>query len=176
MIVVDTNVIASAVIRRPDSAAARKALALDTDWRVPPLWRSGFLSVLRFEVVECGLTLAQAEAAFAYALTQFEHREAFPGPGTVLRLVSKRVKSYDAEFLALAETLGSRVVTNDVDFARASRRRAVLFADYLDESLPGTLLGTRSSPAKRGRRVRARHRLAAARRAAGRSSVACATR
>lgn len=48
MRVLDTNVLASAFLLRPDSEQCRRVLAAERDWVVPPLWRSEFLSVLQY--------------------------------------------------------------------------------------------------------------------------------
>lgn len=134
MIVVDTNVIASCFIRVAESPRAREALERDTDWRVPPLWRSEFLSAARHAMARDRVTPAKAGAAFEAALALFAHRETVPGHRRVLRLVhaDPRLSSYDAEFLALAHQLGTRVLTQDVDFAKAGRAGVVLLGDYLD--------------------------------------------
>ena len=56
MIVVDTNVIAYALIEGDKTALAQQVTQKDPDWRVPPLWRHEFLNVLataaRAEVID----------------------------------------------------------------------------------------------------------------------------
>lgn len=64
MIVVDANVLAYALMDGPATAQARRAREIDPDWRVPPLCRHEFLSVLATYVRRRGTTLARADAEF----------------------------------------------------------------------------------------------------------------
>ena len=127
MIVVDTNVIASAFLERPDSTDCREALGKDREWVVPPLWRSEFLSVLRYgmHLSDTALPLAIALPAMNAAELLFGPCERPPDAGLVLSLCSRRLKSYDAEFLALAEELDVQVLSNDVEFLAAAGARGI---------------------------------------------------
>lgn len=133
MIVVDTNVIASLFIQRSDSTVCREALEKARTWVVPPLWCSELLSALRYEtrLVEQAMPLAQAEAVMRSAELLFEPRERKPPAERVLALSSRRLKSYDAEFLALAEDLDVPVLSNDRDFLSISAGRGMTPEAYL---------------------------------------------
>lgn len=133
MIIVDTNVISSVFLRSTERKRALAALEFDTDWRLPPLWRSEFLSTCRHGIRTAGMKVSRCVEAFDSAMLLFAHREWMPAPGRVLDLVAttSALTSYDAEFLALAEEFETRVVTQDKDFAKLGGKRVVLLEDYL---------------------------------------------
>ena len=124
MIVVDTNVIASAFLRIEDRQLAIAALERDRDWRVPPLWRSEFLSACRYGIRNAGLKVARCAEAFDEALARFSLAEVQPDPNRVLAAVAlvPSLSSSDAEFLALAQQLDCQVITQDEDFRRFASR------------------------------------------------------
>lgn len=120
MIVVDTNVIAYLYLPGEFSNAAEALLRQDTEWAAPRLWRSelrnilaGYLrrQLLSFEQV-CQV---QTEAEALLADTEFEVTS-----DAVLRLVTASdCSAYDCEFVALAEQLGTRLVTMDKKLLKA---------------------------------------------------------
>jgi predicted nucleic acid-binding protein len=124
VIVVDTNVITAAFLRSEDRRRARVVLEEDREWRVPPLWRSEFLSACRHGIRVAGMKPARCAEAFNTALALFGPGEVQPDPYRVLAAVGRipALSSYDAEFLALAQQLDCRVVTQDLDFIRYAAR------------------------------------------------------
>ena len=68
MIVVDTNVITSAFLRSEERKRAIAALERDLDWRVPPLWRSEFLSACRHGIRVAGMDVRGCVGAFESAV------------------------------------------------------------------------------------------------------------
>lgn len=81
-------------------------------------WRSELLSVLRFELHLSPNAISESDAfsVFRSAEWFFGSREHRPDPARVLALCSRALKSYDAEFLALAEQLDTYVLSNDLEF------------------------------------------------------------
>jgi predicted nucleic acid-binding protein len=124
VIVVDTNVITSIFFRTEERKVALSVLEQDRDWRVPPLWRSEFLSACRHGIRAAGMSRAGCAQAFDQAVALFGLAEVQPDPNRVLAAVAlvPALSSYDAEFLAVAQQLGCRVVTQDVDFIRYAAR------------------------------------------------------
>ena len=120
MIVVDTNVVAYLWLPGDFTAAAERLLAEDGDWAVPLLWRSEFRSVLMGAVRRRTLSLSRANAIALAAETQLRDREFSVETAHVLALANRSGCSpYDCEFVALAEDLDARLVTNDAAVVRA---------------------------------------------------------
>jgi len=118
VIVLDTNTLAYYFINGPLTLQTRRALAADRAWRVPPRWRTEFRAVL-VRRARLGLAdLVEAERVYRRALTILEPSEEEPDFRLVMKLaVQFGIESYDAEFLALAWTHGTKVVTADTAFA-----------------------------------------------------------
>lgn len=126
MIVVDTNVIAYLWLPGDFTAAAERLLAEDADWAVPLLWRSEFRNVLVGAVQRRMLPQSRALAIAAAAEAQLEGREYSVDSVRVLSLAHRSgCSAYDCEFVALAEELGARLVSNDGTVLRAFRTIAV---------------------------------------------------
>ena len=120
MIVVDTNVTAYLWLPGELTEAAERLLAEDADWAVPLLWRSEFRSVLAGAVRRKLCKLERAGAIAQGAEEQLSGREFAVQSTEVLRLANESgCSTYDCEFVALAQTLGVRLVTNDRDVVKA---------------------------------------------------------
>jgi|WetSurMetagenome_2_1015567.scaffolds.fasta_scaffold202591_2 predicted nucleic acid-binding protein len=119
MIVVDTNVIAYAVIPGAKTATALATIAQDPEWVAPPLWRSEFRNVLATSVRTKRLTLSQALAAWEHAVGLIAESDLAPDCGAILRLsAATGASAYDCEYVVLAQTLGVPLVTADNRLAR----------------------------------------------------------
>lgn len=113
MIVVDSHVLVYASIEGGFTDLARRVQEVDNVWVAPPLWRSEFRNVLAGNIRRGQLTLTAATDAFTRAELALEDE---PGPDSadVLALVeSSRCTAYDLEYVAVAQSLGIRLVTND---------------------------------------------------------------
>lgn len=114
MIVVDTNILAYRWLPGPYAEKIDRLLARDAEWASPNLWRSEFRNLLAGYVRSNRLTLPEAEAALQKArrcLLAGEHNVA---DHAVLALVVRsRCTAYDCEYAALAEALGTLLVTED---------------------------------------------------------------
>lgn len=114
MIVPDTNIIAYALIRGPQTALARQALARDPDWRVPALWAYEFLNALAGYVRQGGATRAQALTLWRRAAALMEGRVAAVNMELALELaIEHQISAYDAQFIALALQTGALCITED---------------------------------------------------------------
>lgn len=114
MIVVDTNVIAYALILGPQTELARRVRALDPVWRVPSLWRHEFLNILATYTRRGGTTPRRAAQLWDEAAGVFTGCEEAVDMRLALRLaVENRVSAYDAQFVALAMGLGVVCVSAD---------------------------------------------------------------
>jgi len=120
VIVVDTNVLAYLLLPYAHSPRADVLFKRDPDWAVPILWRSEFRNLLAGYLRRKTLTFdeilkvqAEAEALVAGNEHEVDSRR-------VLELVrDSDCSAYDCEFVALAATLGTKVVTMDAKVLKA---------------------------------------------------------
>lgn len=112
--VVDTNVVAALMLPTAANADVAELLRQDSDWRLPPLWRSEFRQVL-LKVVRADLaTPEQALALWQKALERFELNELSVDGHQVLALaIATGCSTYDAEFVVLARQLNCTLLTFD---------------------------------------------------------------
>ncbi len=114
MIVVDTNLIGYLYLESKHSQQAEQVLRQDADWAAPLLWRSEFRNVLAGYLRKQWLSLEESRRLMDEALRMMEDREYEVDSDRVLRLVADSTCSaYDCEFVALAQELGTFLVTLD---------------------------------------------------------------
>jgi predicted nucleic acid-binding protein len=129
VIVVDTNVLAYLYLPSEHTPAAEALLQRDDDWAAPVLWRSEFRNILAGYMRRSALTydqacLIQREAEALMTGAEFEVEST-----AVLDLVSRSdCSAYDCEFIALADKLGTSLVTLDRKLLKAFPKRAVSLA------------------------------------------------
>jgi predicted nucleic acid-binding protein len=130
VIVVDTNLIAYAVLPGERTKAALALAARDPDWVAPALWRHELRNVLATLMRVQRLPLGRALAAFAAAEALVTNATVEPSTEECLQLAAKgRVSAYDAEFVLVAEAVGLPLVTADRRLARAFPGRVVPLED-----------------------------------------------
>jgi len=128
MIVVDSNVLAYLYLPGDYTVDAERWLEHDPEWAAPVLWRSEFRNILAGYIRRKVLTFEQAcrvqrEAENLLAGSEFE-----VDSQVVLELVrDSDCSAYDCEFIALARTLGTTLVTADKKLLRAFPSLAVPF-------------------------------------------------
>lgn len=128
MIVVDSNVLAYLYLPGDYTVDAERWLEHDPEWAAPVLWRSEFRNILAGYIRRKVLTFEQAcrvqrEAENLLAGSEFE-----VDSEVVLELVrDSDCSAYDCEFIALARTLGTTLVTADKKLLRAFPSLAVPF-------------------------------------------------
>jgi predicted nucleic acid-binding protein len=132
VIVVDTNVIAYFWLESERTAAAERLLVADSDWAVPPLWRSEFRNVLAQSVRQRRRTLAAAIELAEAADEQLNGREVAVSSAEVLALSDESgCSAYDCEFVALARRLAVPLVTNDQQVLKAFPSIAISLDAYV---------------------------------------------
>ena len=133
MIVADTNLVAYLMIEGDRTASARRVWERDSDWILPPLWRSEFLNVLATAVRVGVLDEEQSFHAWLDAVTIFGRREREPGGEAVLRTaIRNRISAYDAQFVVIAKELGVQLVTGDRKLQKACEKIAVTIEQFGD--------------------------------------------
>lgn len=126
MIVVDTNVLANALVPGEASSTVRRVFIRDPEWAAPPLARSELRNVLLGCVRRGELALEDAVAAMDGLVLALGDREFEVVSGPVLSLaVVSGCTAYDCEFVALAKRLGVRLVTFDRQVLKAFPRIAI---------------------------------------------------
>jgi predicted nucleic acid-binding protein len=132
MIVVDTNLLAYAVLPGRRTADALAVAERDPDWVAPGLWRRELCNVLATLMRDRKLSFAQALAAFSAAEQLVSDATIEPSTEEVLRLAARgRVSAWDAEFIFVADALGLPLVTADRRLARAFPGRVVPLEDLI---------------------------------------------
>ncbi len=131
MIVADTNLLAYFLLQGAFTDLAERAYARDADWHAPLLWRSEFRNVLILHVRHGDLALEEAREILTDAVRLMLGREHTVDPLPVLDCAAvPGCTAYDAEFVALAERLGCRLVTSDRRLLAAAPHVAVSLEDF----------------------------------------------
>ena len=126
MIVADSNLIASCVLKSEATTAALALLERDPDWRVPRLWRYEMLNILATMIKAKRLSRSDAETTFRQLLDTLRAKEKVPDPSSVLSLVEEfGISGYDAHFVALARDLNVKLYTQDKELLEKFPETAV---------------------------------------------------
>ena len=121
MQVVDTNIVAYLLLQGDRTAAARALFAQDQDWHSDSFVLVEFSNVLATTVRARSLTPAQAREALSQAEQLLEARlHPAADDASLLTAGEFGISVYDARFLVIAWTLGTRVVTEDARLRRAA--------------------------------------------------------
>jgi len=127
MIVPDANILIGwALADHPLTERCCRLWEADGVWVVPRLWRYEIWSVLAKMVWAKFLRPDEAEPLFQSLLERLCDNEQDPPSSAVFALTaSHRVSAYDATYIALAERLGVRCVTEDRELLTKFPKRAV---------------------------------------------------
>jgi predicted nucleic acid-binding protein len=121
MLIVDTNVVAHLLIHGDHTAAAQKLHGRDPDWRSEAFLLVEFTNVLASSIAMKRMTLTLAQNFLAKVIDLFDGKLARVDHPLVLAIAARhRVSAYDARFLALADQLGTRLVTEDAKLRAAA--------------------------------------------------------
>jgi predicted nucleic acid-binding protein len=132
VIVVDTSLVAYAVLPGERTADALTLAERDPEWVAPGLWRRELRTVLATLMRVRRLPLGRALAAFDAAEQLVTDATIEPSTEECLRLAARgRVSASDAEFVLVAEALGLPLVTADKRLARAFPGRVVALEDLI---------------------------------------------
>ncbi len=126
MIVVDTNVLAYLYLPGEFTPATEALLEQDPNWTAPILWRSEFRNILAGYMRRKSLTFDQAHMLQSEAESLLAGSEYEVDSLKVLELVrDSNCSAYDCEFIALAQTLQTKLVTMDAKLLKAFPKVAV---------------------------------------------------
>ena len=135
MIVVDTNIIAYALIKGEHTDLARKVREIDPQWRVPFLWRYEFLNILTIYVHRSGLSEKQALDIWERAVETFSVCEHSVHMSMSLKISCEyKITAYDAQFILLAQSLNTFLVTQDKILLKIIPKSAIAMGNFIAQS------------------------------------------
>lgn len=132
MIVVDANILIYSLIKCEQSALVRKLRGKDADWRTAALCLHETLNVLatcqRREV----LTLAQCRALLGHAERFVAVAQCEVAMDTALAVAAEyAITGYDAQYVALAQSLNAPMITEDRKLRKAVPGIAFSMQEFL---------------------------------------------
>ena len=114
MLIIDTNVVAYLLIEGDYTADARLLYRRDGDWRSEAFIMVEFANVLTASIAARRMDLVLAQRFLADATSLLQGKlTSIPHDSVLSLAVQYRVTAHDARFLALAQQLGHRLVTED---------------------------------------------------------------
>ncbi|MBU2514943.1 type II toxin-antitoxin system VapC family toxin [bacterium] len=133
MIVVDTNIISYLYLPTKYSGLAELLLKKEPQWAAPVLWKSEFRNVLsgyfRKDLLDFDSIIAilqEAEDLMAYQEYQLPSLQ-------IMKLVSQSdCSAYDCEFVALADQLKTKLITQDKKILHNFPKIAFSLESHLD--------------------------------------------
>jgi len=126
VIVVDTNVVVHLFVPSDRTADSERVYRRDPEWAAPSFWRSELANTLVTLVRADRLRLQTATQVMRHAEDRMTPREYGVAFRRVIELaVESGCSGYDCEFVALAEALGTPLVTTDRRVLKAFPRIAV---------------------------------------------------
>jgi predicted nucleic acid-binding protein len=132
VLIVDTNVLAYLLIEGDHTTAARLLHRRDDDWRSEAFIMIEFTNVLIASIAARRMNLVLAQRFLAGATSLLHGKLALIPHESVLSLaVQYRVTAYDARFLALAQQLDCRLVTEDAKLRAAAPKLTQSLAEAL---------------------------------------------
>jgi predicted nucleic acid-binding protein len=132
MLLVDTDIVAYLLIDGDYTDGAQQLRIRDSDWRSEAFLLVEFTNVLASSIARKRMTLSSAEDFLVKATALFDGKLARIPHASVLAIAARyRVSASDARFLALADQLGSRLVTEDAGLRAAAPRLTQSIAEAL---------------------------------------------
>ncbi len=133
MIVVDANILVYRMVVCQKTDEALRILEIDSDWKFPALWEYEFGNILAQMVNRNTMAPKDAAHILEMALDIFASGITKVDAFTALRLsVDHRLTFYDAQYLALAKSLGVPLVTEDKGLRKAGSGIAVNMEEFLN--------------------------------------------
>ena len=120
MVVVDTNVLAYLLIESDRTKEAQALFAQDSDWRREAFLLVEFSNVLTTYRRIGALSGQQTESLLAEAARRVRELLSVPNLQALPCAERFAVSAYDARFLAVADTLGVKLVTEDAKLCAAA--------------------------------------------------------
>jgi len=136
MIVVDTNIICYLYLPTKYSESAELLLKQEPQWAVPVLWKSEFRNVLIGYLRKKILDLKTVISLLQEAEDLLSNQEYQVSSLSVMNLASQsECSTYDCEFVALAENLKTKLITQDKQILRNFPLTAFSLESYLSSEV-----------------------------------------
>ncbi len=136
MVVVDTNVLAYLLIEGDRSREAQALLARDADWRSEAFLLVELCNLLATYVRSGALGRNQAETLLGEAQTRMRGLVNVPHARALGVAADLSVSAYDARFIAAAQILDAKLVTEDAKLRAAAPTLTLSLTDALAEARP----------------------------------------
>lgn len=132
MIVVDTNTIAYLYLPSDFTSSIEAVLQKDSDWAAPVLWRSELRNILAFYMKKRLLDISEATAVQSRAELLLRGNEYEVDSLNVLEIAYRSgCTAYDCEFVYLAQSLNTKLITADKKLFREFPGLAMQAADFV---------------------------------------------
>ena len=136
MIIADTNIISYLLLPTLYTDSVEKLYKIDPDWSAPILWKSEFRNVMALYLRKKIITLEKAMQLQDTAESIIIQNEYDISSSQVLALIDKSdCSAYDCEFIALANHLDTKLLTQDKKVLRAFPSTAISISDFLSATL-----------------------------------------
>ena len=136
MIIADTNIISYLLLPTIYTDSVEKLYEIDPDWSAPILWKSEFRNVMALYLRKKIITLDKAIQLQDAAESIIIQNEYDISSSQVLALIDKSdCSAYDCEFIALANHLDTKLVTQDKKILREFPSTAISVSDFLNATL-----------------------------------------
>lgn len=134
MIVVDTNVLAYLYFPSAYNNEVEELQRYEQEWIAPALWKSEFLNVSSLYFRKKLISLTDTFEAFEKADELVVTLEVHSVFKSIMTLIEKSsCSSYDCEFIALAQNLGTKLITYDKKILFEFPSIALKPEDYLTQ-------------------------------------------
>ena len=131
MIIVDTNVLAYLLIEGDQTASAQALFTKDPDWRSDRFVRIEFSNLVATYHRSKRLTPRAAASLLSEAERLVPTLVDLPHHRALTIAIQHGVSAHDARFLGAADSLGSKLVTEDVSLRRAAPALTQSLADAI---------------------------------------------
>jgi predicted nucleic acid-binding protein len=132
MIVVDTNLLIKLVLKQSDSSQAYAVYLRDSNWVMPELWQHEFLNVLANYLRFDNTPYDQLLQSWEKAIMLFADGAQPVNMPLALKIAGERnITAYDAQYLALAQTLGVPLITEDRKLRLAAPELTLSMQEFL---------------------------------------------
>lgn len=131
MVVVDTNVLAYLLIAGDRTKEAQALLSRDPDWRSEGFLLVEFSNLLATYERAGALGRSQSQGLLAAAESSMRGLINVPHARALSVAAELSVSAYDARFIAAAQILGARLVTEDAKLRAAAPALTLSLADAL---------------------------------------------
>ncbi len=119
MIIADVNLVVYLLTDCPQRERAAALFQRDPDWWLPHLWRHEFLNVVVTLARKGVIAEGGAIDLWRNGIELFGIRELQPNYERAIELAMKHgISGYDAQYVALADELGTSLVTEDARLVR----------------------------------------------------------